>query len=102
MASEALALFRPALRCSARRVRAQSRGTAEAGQTCNARIRGPQNPSTGGGRAVRKTLALLVTTTAALGVGAVAVAGSGGGGGGIKEKLTGYEENMAISTPGVG
>src|SRR4051794_687127 len=61
---------------------------------------GSADPSTGGGRAVRKTLALIVTATAALAVGAVAVAGSGGGG--IKGTLTGYEENMAISTPGVG
>jgi CHRD domain len=49
---------------------------------------------------VRKTLALIVVTTAALAVGAVAIAGSGGGG--LKGTLTGYEENMAVSTPGVG
>ena len=49
---------------------------------------------------MRKTLTLFVAATAALGAGAVAVAGSGGGD--VKETLTGYEENMAISTPGVG
>jgi CHRD domain len=49
---------------------------------------------------VRKTLGLLVVTSAVLGAGAVAVAGSGGGD--IKETLNGYEENMAVSTPGVG
>ena len=49
---------------------------------------------------MRKTLTLFVAATAALGAGAVAVAG--GGGGDVKETLTGYEENMAISTPGVG
>jgi CHRD domain len=49
---------------------------------------------------VRKTLGLFVATTAVLGAGAVAVAGSGGGD--IRETLNGYEENMAVSTPGVG
>jgi hypothetical protein len=48
---------------------------------------------------VRKTLGAFIATTAVLGVGAVAVAGSGGD---IKETLNGYEENMAVSTPGVG
>lgn len=48
---------------------------------------------------MRKTLVLLVATTAVLGVGAVAVAG---GGGDLKETLTGYEEVPALSTPGVG
>ena len=49
---------------------------------------------------MRKTLGLFVATTAVLGAGAVAVAGSGGGD--IRESLNGYEENMAVSTPGVG
>lgn len=48
---------------------------------------------------MRKTLGVVVATSAVLGVGAVAVAG---GGSDIRETLTGYEENMAVSTPGVG
>jgi len=48
---------------------------------------------------VRKTIALVVAATVVLGVGAVAVAGSGGG---LKERLTGFEEVPAISTPGNG
>jgi CHRD domain len=49
---------------------------------------------------MRKTLALVVATCAVVGAGAVAVAGTDGGD--IKETLNGYEENMAVSTPGVG
>ena len=52
-------------------------------------------------RTMRKTLGLLVATSALVGAGAVAVADNDGGGN-IKETLNGYEENMAISTPGVG
>ena len=51
-------------------------------------------------RTMRKTLGLFVATSAVVGAGAVAVAGNDGGN--IKETLNGYEENMAISTPGVG
>jgi CHRD domain len=49
---------------------------------------------------MRKTLGLIVATGALVGAGAVAVAGTDGGD--IKETLSGYEENMAVSTPGVG
>src|SRR3954451_5040033 len=90
------------LRATSPRTKSHRRGRRANIQRRNQRA---ANPSTGGGRAVRKRLALFVTTTAVLGigVGAVAVAGSGGNGGsGIKERLTGYEENLAISTPGVG
>ena len=51
-------------------------------------------------RTMRKALGLFVATSAAVGAGAVAVAGNDGGN--IKETLNGYEENMAVSTPGVG
>jgi CHRD domain len=49
---------------------------------------------------MRKTLGLFVATSAVVAAGAVAVAGTDGGD--IKETLNGYEENMAVSTPGVG
>ena len=49
---------------------------------------------------MRKTLGLVVATSVVVGAGAVAVAGTDGGD--IKETLNGYEENMAVSTPGVG
>ena len=48
---------------------------------------------------MRKTLGLVVATSAVLGVGAIAVAGNGGV---MQETLTGYEEFPALSTPGVG
>ena len=51
-------------------------------------------------RTMRKGLGLFVATSAVVGAGAVAVAGNDGGN--IKETLNGYEENMAVSTPGVG
>ena len=50
-------------------------------------------------RRVRVKVALAGAAAAALGAGAVAVAT---GGGDVEEKLTGYEEVPALSTPGVG
>jgi CHRD domain len=49
---------------------------------------------------MRTRLGLVVATSAVVGAGAVAVAGTDGGD--IKERLNGYAENMAVSTPGVG
>jgi hypothetical protein len=51
-------------------------------------------------RSMRVKLALAVVVAGVLGVGAVALAG--GGGNNLETDLNGYEENPALSTPGVG
>jgi hypothetical protein len=50
----------------------------------------------------RFRLAAAVGVVAALAVAVVAIAAANGGGHGIKEKLTGYQENPALSTTGHG
>ena len=50
---------------------------------------------------LRVKLALAVAAAAALAIGIVTIAAAGGGHG-LREKLTGYEEVPALSTPGVG
>jgi CHRD domain len=50
----------------------------------------------------RFRLAAAVGAVAALAVAVVAIAAANGGGHGIKEKLTGYQENPALSTTGHG
>jgi CHRD domain-containing protein len=52
-------------------------------------------------KGVRAKLALTVAATAALAIGIVTVA-TAGGGHGFREKLTGYQEVPALSTPGLG
>ena len=50
---------------------------------------------------LRGRLALAAAATGALAIGIVTVAAAGGGHA-IREKLTGYQEVPALSTPGVG
>ena len=50
----------------------------------------------------RLKLGLAVAAAGALAIAVAAVAAAHGGGGGVKEKLTGYEEFPALSTPGHG
>jgi CHRD domain len=51
---------------------------------------------------LRVRLALAIAAVGVLAVAVAAIAGAHGGKGGIREKLTGYEEFPALSTPGKG
>ena len=53
-------------------------------------------------KTLRVKLALALGLVAALSIAVVAIAAANGGGHGIKEKLSGYQENPALSTTGHG